>query len=74
MRNKLQMFIIFLYFWLHNETKYIYTNLVNFSSFYFFLTSGDWKTFKITSFSKKIFFNFSFWQNFARKKIKNAIV
>jgi hypothetical protein len=60
-RNKVQIFIILLYFfWLHNKTKY--TNLVIFP--FFFLA--------IENFQNYCFFesfNLAFWRNFVMKKI-----
>jgi hypothetical protein len=50
------------------ETKY--TNLAIFSSFYFFSLVVIGKLSKSLLFSKKLIFNFSFWQNFALGKKK----
>jgi hypothetical protein len=49
-----------------------YTNLAIFLLFKkkFTLTSGDWKTSRINSFSKKLIFNLAFWRNFNSRKKK----
>jgi len=61
MRNKITNVYIYIYdlsIFLATQGNQIYDESGNFSSFYFFLTSGDWKTFKITSFSNFLIFNF----------------